>query len=68
MTEFYNKGCGKCVLLDERGGFMLIAALERDEYIIALSPVEPDGSWTWGSYYKDLFMAVADYRERTRFE
>ena len=46
MAEFYNKGCGKCIRLDERNGYMLIAAVERNEYIIAPSPVEPDGSWT----------------------
>lgn len=33
--------------------------------IFAPSPVEPDGSWTWGSYYKDLFTAVAEYQSRT---
>lgn len=68
MAEFYNKRRGKCVLLDERKGFMLIAAIERNEYIIALSPVKPDGSWTWGSYYKDLFTAVAEYKDKTKFE
>ena len=62
MAEFYNKGCGKCI---RRNGYMLIAAVERNEYIIAPSPVEPDGSWTWGSYYKDLFTAVAEYQSRT---
>lgn len=65
MAEFYNKGCGKCIRLDERNGYMPIAAVERNEYIIAPSPVEPDGSWTWGSYYKDLFTAVAEYQSRT---
>ena len=65
MAAFYNKVCGKCIRLDERNGYMLIAAVERNEYIIAPSPVEPDGSWTWGSYYKDLFTAVAEYQSRT---
>ena len=65
MAEFYKKGCGKWILLEERKGFMLIEAVERNEYIIAPSPVEPDGSWTWGSYYKDLFTAVAEYQSRT---
>lgn len=44
MAEFYNKGCGKCIRLDERNGYMLIAAVERNEYIIAPSPVERTGA------------------------
>lgn len=65
MAEFYNRGCGKCVLLDERNGLMLIAAVDRGEYIIAPAPLDRDGSWTWGSYCKDVFTAVAEYEKRT---
>lgn len=63
MVEFENRGCGKCVRLDERGGYSLIAAVERGEYIIAPSPIDSNGSWTWGSYYKDLITAVAAYKK-----
>lgn len=66
MKEFNNRGCGKCIVLDERNGFMLMAAVERNEYIIAPAPIERDGSWTWGSYYKDIFDAVADYKTKIR--
>ncbi len=68
MFKFYNEGCGNCILLDERNGFMLIVAIDRNEYIIAHSPVESDGSWTWGRYYKDLFSAVAEYKYKTESE
>lgn len=68
MNEFYNKGCGKCISLDVCGGYMLIAALERNEYIIAPSLINTEGNWTWGIYYKDLVAAVDAYKKMTEVE
>lgn len=66
MKIFTNSGCGQCVLLEEKNGIMLIAAVERNEYIVAAGPLDKSGSWTWGKYYKSLDDAKDDYNTKTR--
>jgi len=65
MKLFYNAGCGQCLLLDEQNGTLLIVSIARSEYIVASGPLEADGSWSWGKYYKDLGEAVEEYSRRT---
>lgn len=66
MKIFKNRGCGQCVLLEETNGIMLIAAVERNEYIVAAGPLDAFGSWTGGSYHKTLDDAKDDYDTKTR--
>lgn len=66
MRLFYNVGCGNCLLLEERKGTLLIAAMERNEYIVASGPLESDGSWSWGKYYNNIDEAKEEYDRRTK--
>ena len=43
MKVFRNRGCGQCILLEEKNGIMLIAAIERNEYIVAAGPLDASG-------------------------
>lgn len=63
MKVFYNKGMGNCLLLGQTGDVVLVAAIDRDEFVVATS-LAPNGSWTWGTYYKDLGLALKDFTER----
>lgn len=68
MRVFQNKGCGRCVLLeqDSASSMMLIAAVDRGEYVVACGPLADDGSWNWALYYNSIDEAVEDYREKTK--
>jgi len=64
MREFYNPGCGRCILIAESpGGAFLAAIIERDEFVVAYG-LSKDGSWCHGTYYKDLSAAVRDFSKR----
>lgn len=46
MKEFTNRGCGRCALLAEKRGTILVARLEVEAYpfVVASGPIERDGS------------------------
>lgn len=66
MKAFQNEGCGQCVLLEENRGILLIAAIERSEYVVAFGPLESTGRWADGEYIKDLTQAKEYYDKLTR--
>lgn len=65
MRVFTNAGCGVCVALEERNGVVLIAATERNEYVVA-HRLNQDGTWSCGEYFKDLQAAVTRYKKKSK--
>lgn len=63
MQAIHNEGCGACVVLENHNNVVLIAAIERNEYVVA-GDLNKDGSWHWGEYFKDLQAAAKRYAAR----
>lgn len=65
MKQFYNEGCGDCIVLAERGKCVLVAAIERDEFVIAQGPIDMKGHWHYGAYYRDIGSAAKAFDQLT---
>ena len=63
MKLFFNPGCGQCVLLQKsEKGTVLIASIEREEFIVARDLAE-SGSWVSGNYFKDIALATKKFND-----
>ena len=65
MKLFNNEGLGQCLLLAQSRDVILVAAIDRDEFVVATN-LEPSGSWSWGTYYKNLVLALRDFTTKAQ--